>query len=106
MLMRTYPFLTSLAATVVVLASNVAAHAADVVPPSSDSLSWPSLLEKAGTVGVLVWMVVWFQKRMEAKDGVVQTLTENALTAIHKLADSQVEMAKSLDKLSEAIRNK
>ena len=104
--MRTYPFLTSMAATIVVLASNVAAHAAEFAAADATVVSWPSLLEKAGTVGVLVWMVVWFQKRMESKDNVVQTLTENALTAIHKLADSQVEMAKSLDKLSASIREK
>lgn len=104
--MPTHPFFTSLAATFVVLASNVAAHAADMPSHDVANVSWPMLLEKAGTVGVLVWMVVWFQKRMEAKDNVVQVLTENALTAIHKLADSQTDMARSLDKLGEAIRDK
>ncbi len=105
--MRSHPLLISTVAGTLVLASKVVA-AANTGPELTNvaDLNWPGLAKEAGTIAVLVWMVTWFQKRMEAKDLVVQTLTENALNAINKLADAQIETAKSLDRLAQAVKDK
>lgn len=42
---------------------------------------------------------MWFQKRLEAKDTVVQQITQDLIKAVDKLADSQIALAKSVTEL-------
>lgn len=99
--MQTNPTVTALGATAVVFFTKCAAFAAsssDGVPVHAN-IDWAAIVEKAGTIGVLVWMVVWFQKRLEAKDAVVQQITQDLIKAVDNLADAQREVAKSITNL-------
>lgn len=98
--MSNSPTIGALTAGLVVFATKFVAHAADATTSlASTSTDWPALLEKAGTIGVLIWMVMWFQKRLEAKDTVVQQITQDLIKAVDKLADSQIALAKSVTEL-------
>ena len=99
--MRNSPIIPATAAGVAVFLTKFAAQAASTVEGVSSGTDWPQLLEKAGTVGVLIWMVVWFQRRLEAKDAMVQDMTTNLIKAVDKLADAQNEVARSISKLNE-----
>lgn len=70
--------------------------ASTVLPLVGADWAW---LKDAGTIGVLIWMVVWFQKRLEAKDLAVQQLTTDLIKAVDKLADSQSAVAKAIAEL-------
>ena len=99
--MQTNPTVTALGATAVVFFSKFAALAAGAPDGAGvpAALDWAAIIEKAGTIGVLVWMVVWFQRRLEAKDAVVQQITQDLIKAVDKLADAQQEVAKSISNL-------
>lgn len=98
--MQYNPIMPAVGATAIVFFSKFAALAAGV-PGESHALpvDWATIIEKAGTIGVLIWMVVWFQKRLEAKDAVVQTITQDLIKAVDKLADAQQEVARSISNL-------
>ena len=70
-----------------------APEVANTLLNSTGDWAW---LKDAGTIGVLIWMVVWFQKRLEAKDLVVQQITMDLIKAVDKLADSQNALAKAV----------
>lgn len=70
---------------------------AQALPPGTE---WVSLIEKAGTVGVLVWMVVWFQKRMDQSNERVVELTRTSFDSLKTLSESQGQMNKALSELA------
>lgn len=98
--MQNSPVISALGAGVVIFATKFAAMAASAATETAAAATdWPALIEKAGTVGVLIWMVVWFQKRLEAKDLVVQQITQDLIKAVDRLADSQNTLAKAVTDL-------
>lgn len=99
--MQNSPVISALGAGVVIFATKFAAMAASAATDAvtTNAPDWPALIEKAGTVGVLIWMVVWFQRRLEAKDLVVQQITQDLIKAVDNLADSQNTLAKAVTDL-------
>lgn len=89
------PFLASIMAAAVLLATKVTTAAAGVAPMLGEGaagfdLGW---IEKVGTVGVCIWMLVWFQRRNEDQRKELVNLTERAITALEKNSESMREVA-------------
>lgn len=67
-------------------------------------VNWHDILEKSGTIGVLVWIVVYFQRQTEKNQGQIVALTERAISALEKSGEANHQLADSIDKLRESIR--
>lgn len=63
-------------------------------------MDWLGLVKDAGAVGVLVWMVFYFQARAKEDKTDLKNLTERAISALEKNAEGNRELAVSIEKLS------
>lgn len=88
------------------LAAHVPALDAEMVGTTASGpgeyLGW---IEKAGTVGVCIWMLVWFQKRNDQQNERLSSLTERALTALERNAESDRALAISIDGLKDVVQS-
>lgn len=94
------PLLASFVAVLLFLASHGIAFAADAagIAEAPLPLEWNGWIERIGTVGVLIWMVVWFQKRNDKQQEQLQQITERALTAVERGAESDRALAAAIDR--------
>ena len=83
------------------------AQSTDIQAPTD----WSGIMEKTGTVGILVWMVYWFQKRSDADKEKIADLAERAITALDKASEvqrdaniAQKEVVQAIGQLKEAIK--
>lgn len=103
------PMLASLVAVIVLLTSRVIGLAADAttlgqmaMPPTS-MVDWVGWVEKAGTVGVCIWMLVWFQRRNDTQHAELAKITERAIQALEHNAESDRELADAVRGLGEVV---
>lgn len=103
--MQTNPILNATFSGIAIVASGLIAFATD---PASAAVSLPPatiehgiwslapLVEKAGTVAILIWLVVWFQKRIEAKDLIIAQMNSDAIKALNDANTSRRELVDAL----------
>lgn len=101
------PFFATLVSILILLVSRVAGMAADgfsgspvVSTPGAEWVSW---IEKVGTVGVCIWMLVWFQRRNDSQHAELAKITERAISALEHNAKSDLELAQAVTGLKEVI---
>ncbi len=102
------PRFASLVSIVILLASRMAGMAADdtlavgqmMVQGGADWVNW---IEKAGTIGVCVWMLVWFQRRSDTQHAELARITERAVAALEHNAESDRELAQAVNGLKEVV---
>lgn len=103
--MNTNPILNATCAGIAIVSSGLIAFAADpagssiAMPPTSIEhglWSLAPLVEKAGTVAILIWLVVWFQKRIEAKDSIIAQMNSDAIKALNDANTSRRELVDAL----------
>lgn len=102
------PILASALSVVVLLASRMVGMAADdtlavtqlMTPGGADWVSW---IEKAGTIGVCVWMLVWFQRRSDTQHAELARITERAVAALENNAESDRDLAQAVNGLKEVV---
>lgn len=75
---------------------------AQVAAPPAD---WSGMIEKGGTIAVLVWMVLYFQRRTDASTMRSEAFAERALDALGKNTEATKEIAASLRDLRETIHD-
>lgn len=101
------PFLATLVSILILLASRVAGIAADggAVSPAMSvaGADWVSWIEKAGTVGVCIWMLVWFQRRNDSQHAELSKFTERAIAALEHNAECNRELADAVRGLAEVV---
>lgn len=91
---------------VTLIAANAPVLAAELVAPTaSGPAEYFGWIEKVGTVGVCIWMLVWFQKRNDQQNERLSSLTERALTALERNAESDRALAISIDGLKEVVQS-
>jgi len=98
----------SLVSIVILLASRMVGLAADdtlavgqmMVQGGADWVNW---IEKAGTIGVCVWMLVWFQRRSDTQHAELARITERAVAALEHNAESDRELAQAVNGLKEVV---
>lgn len=96
------PIIASILATLMVGASQAVAGVGETA--AAAGVNWHDILEKSGTIGVLVWIVVYFQRQTEKNQGQIVALTERAISALEKSGEANHQLADSIDKLRESIR--
>jgi len=96
------PLIASILASLFVGASQAVAGVSDAAVNAG--VDWHAIVEKSGTVGVLVWIVVYFQRQTEKSQGQIVALTERAIGALEKSGEANHQLADSIDKLRESIR--
>lgn len=101
------PFFATLVSILILLVSRVAGMAADVGAGgpvvSMAGADWVSWIEKAGTVGVCIWMLVWFQRRNDTQHAELAKITERAIAALEHNAESDRELAQAVTGLKEVV---
>ena len=60
-------------------------------------------LEKGGILGFAMWMIYWFQRRTDQQTATLQTVTERAIAAVEKGADSDRELAAAVRDLRDVV---
>ncbi len=102
------PFFASIVSVLILLASRMAGLAADdtlvasqvLTPSSADWVGW---IEKAGTVGVCIWMLVWFQRRNDSQHQELTKITERAIAALEHNDEAGRELAEAINGLKEVV---
>lgn len=101
MLIKPFSMATAAAALVgvpkLIATTAIGASAPDIVQAATGA-DW-MWLKDAGTVGVLMWMVVWFQNGSQKKDDRIYELTTNVVKSIDKMADAIASLSAALAKL-------
>lgn len=96
------PLIASILASLFVGASQAVAGVSDVAVNAG--VDWHAIIEKSGTIGVLVWIVVYFQRQTEKNQTQITGLAERAIGALEKSSEANHQLADSIDKLRESIR--
>lgn len=100
------PFVGAIGSGSLVFLTSLGARASVLLGAGeTPDINWFSLLEKAGTVAVCMWMLLYFQKKLDQKDVVIQELTKELLKAVDKLGDAINNQAKATELQAEAIRH-
>lgn len=66
-------------------------------------VDWDRIIEKGGTVAILIWMLLYFQKRLEAVTLRSELFADKALTLLEKASLVMVDVAKSQNDMRVAI---
>lgn len=70
------------------------------MPPSAQflpaNLRWIAWIEKAGTVGVCIWMLFWFQTQTDRQHRELMTVTQQVVSAMQADAVSKSELASAV----------
>jgi hypothetical protein len=98
------PIIASILATLMVGASQAVAGASEAAPVAG--VNWHDIVEKSGTIGVLVWIVVYFQRQTERNQGQIMALTERAVTALERSGEANSKLADSIERLRETMHDK
>lgn len=104
------PILASVVSILILLASRMVGMAADDTMAATQFMSaggadWVGWVEKAGTVGVCIWMLVWFQRRNDTQHAELARITERAITALEHNAESDRELAQAVTGLKEVVED-
>ena len=99
------PTRTALLAAVVSLIPRILVAAADVTqnPVVANPVDWMNWVEKAGTIGVCIWMLVWFQKRSDTDKQELMKLATQSISAVAEFKDAMNDLKGSIDKLGERL---
>lgn len=103
------PILASVVSIIILLASRMVGMAADdtlaATQFSAGGADWAGILEKVGTVGVCIWMLVWFKGRNDTQHAELVRITERAITALEHNAESDRELAQAVTGLKEVVED-
>lgn len=84
--------------------------AAEQAAAANGAFPWGNILEKGGTIGALVWVVLIFKKRSEEQDSRndkleerLEKLMERSIVAIEKGSDAEKVLGESNKSLAEAV---
>lgn len=91
--------------TLFLASTKLLAQVAGTPATPGPEIDWTQLIQVPGMAGVLIWMLMWSQKRIEAKDVQVQNLTTELTKAVASIADAQRDTATAMGKIAEAINN-
>lgn len=86
--------------------STAAIAGAEQAIGGTGQFQWGDIIEKGGTIGVLVWVVMMFKSRSEEQDKRNDNVTDRALNALEKSADANKGLAESIDKLRESLSHR
>ena len=70
---------------------------------SPNPIDWMNWVEKAGTIGVCIWMLVWFQKRSDTDKQELMKLATQSISAVAEFKDAMNDLKGSIDKLGERL---
>ena len=106
--MKSMPLIASILSALFV--GSTSAIAASDQLAGAGGFPWATILEKGGTIGALVWVVLIFKKRTEDQDArlsklddLQQKMLERSLMAVEKASESDRALSESNKNLAESI---